>query len=64
MNQHQTNIDRLEVAMRLFLLPGERVCDWLDVRDADSRVLLRMFVNLTVYGKVALSLALVCSALT
>lgn len=34
------------------LLPGEYVCDWLGVKDPDSRMLLRMFVNLSIYGKI------------
>ena len=43
---------------RWFLAPGDIVCDWLKVRDADSRMLLRMFVNLTVYGKLAILIVL------
>ena len=56
--------DKIEAAMRLFIWPGDRFCDFLDIRDPDSRLLLRMFVNLTVYGKVALSIVFVGSALT
>lgn len=41
---------------KLFLLPGDLVCDWLGVGDRDSRFLLRMFVNLSVYGHVAVML--------
>lgn len=36
-----------------FLFPGEYVCDRLNIKDQDSRYLLRMFINLTVYGKIA-----------
>ncbi|MEL7028845.1 MAG: hypothetical protein AAGL49_06415 [Pseudomonadota bacterium] len=36
------------------LYPGEVVCRWLRVEDEESKALLRMFVNLTVYGKLAL----------
>lgn len=43
----------LHRSMRLFVLPGEVVCNWLKVHDHDSRMLLRMFVNLAVYGKIA-----------
>ncbi len=38
---------------RVLLLPGEFACDVLRVSDADSRVLVRMFLNLTVYGAFA-----------
>ena len=64
MIQYQTMLDRLEFAMRVFLWPGEHFCNWLDVRDPDSRLLLRMFVNLSIYGKIALSLVFFNSALT
>lgn len=37
-----------------FLWPGEFVSRALHVDDADSRMLLRMFVNLTVYSKIAI----------
>ncbi len=39
------------------LLPGEYVCNWLGVEDPDSRMLLRMFVNLSIYGKIGGSVA-------
>ena len=64
MLRQETKPDRLETALRCFLWPGDRFCDWLDVREPDSRMLLRMFINLTVYGKVALSIVFLCSALT
>jgi hypothetical protein len=35
------------------LKPGEYVCDWLQVHDPDSRLLLRLFVNLSIYAKLA-----------
>ncbi|NJM35951.1 MAG: hypothetical protein HC850_16095 [Rhodomicrobium sp.] len=41
-----------------FLLPGDLVCDWLGIKDGESRFLLRMFVNLSVYGKIAILLLL------
>ncbi|MEM1198495.1 MAG: hypothetical protein AAGI06_04225 [Pseudomonadota bacterium] len=41
----------------LVLLPGEYVCNWLGVEDPDSRMLLRMFVNLSIYGKIGGSIA-------
>ena len=64
MMHYQTKLERLEFAMRLFLWPGEHFCNWLNIRDPDSRLLLRMFVNLTIYGKVALSLVFFNSALS
>lgn len=39
------------------LKPGEMVCDWFGVEDPDSRFLLRLFVNLTLYSKIGGSLA-------
>lgn len=42
----------------VFLLPGELVCNWLNVQDKESRMLLRMFVNLSVYGKIGVVLLL------
>ncbi|MGI9409023.1 MAG: hypothetical protein ACR2OV_03040 [Hyphomicrobiaceae bacterium] len=36
------------------LMPGEIVCAALGVKEPDSRFLLRMFVNLTVYAKLSL----------
>ena len=49
---------RITGPARLFLLPGELVCDWLSIEDPDSRLLLRLFVNLSVYGKVAVLVTL------
>lgn len=40
----------------VMLWPGNWVCDRLGVEEGESRFLLRMFVNLTVYGKVAVIL--------
>ncbi|MEM7303143.1 MAG: hypothetical protein AAF468_18840 [Pseudomonadota bacterium] len=42
----------------LFFWPGNAVCDLFEVKDPDSRMLLRMFVNLTVYGKITVLIAL------
>ena len=42
-----------------FLLPGEFVCRWLGVTDKESKMLLRLFVNLTVYGKIAVLILMV-----
>ena len=36
------------------LMPGEIICTALGVKEPDSRMLLRMFVNLTVYAKLGL----------
>lgn len=38
---------------RLFLWPGEAAGQFLGINDPDSRMLFRMFVNLSVYGKIA-----------
>jgi hypothetical protein len=43
----------------LFLLPGELVARKLNVTDPESKMLLRLFVNLTVYGKVAVILLMI-----
>ena len=59
----ETKSASVATAMRLFLWPGDRFCNWLNVRDQDSRMLLRMFVNLTVDSKVALSIVFICTAL-
>lgn len=42
--------------LNAFLAPGNLFCDLVGVQDQDSRFLLRMFVNLTVYGKAAVIL--------
>ena len=42
----------------LFLWPGDAVCNLFGVEDEDSRMLLRMFVNLSVYGKISVLIAL------
>ena len=39
------------------LKPGEVVCDWFGVSDPDSRMLLRLFINLTIYSKIGASIA-------
>jgi len=39
--------------IRLFLLPGDLVSNALDVRDADSRTMLRTMVNMLVWNLVA-----------
>lgn len=40
------------------LLPGQLFCDWLDIQDRESVILLRMFINLSIYGKLAILLML------
>ena len=42
----------------LFLWPGEAVCNLLEVNDQDSRMLLRLFVNTSVYGKIGVVIVL------
>lgn len=39
-------------ALRLILFPGEWICDRFDVESTDSRMLLRMYLNLAIYAKV------------
>ena len=39
--------------MDWMLWPGDAACDYLNIEDPDSRMLLRMFINLTVYAKIA-----------
>jgi hypothetical protein len=37
--------------LRLFLLPGDLVCDWAGLpKDSDHRQILRMFLNTIVWG--------------
>lgn len=48
--QSSTFLDRIVWA---FLWPGEAACNALSIEDADSRLVFRMFINLTVYAKVA-----------
>ena len=43
------------------LKPGDLVCDWLRVAEADSRGLLRLFVNLTLYAKLGALIAFFAS---
>ncbi len=43
----------------ILLLPGELACRWLKVKDEESKMLLRLFVNLTVYGKVSVAILLI-----
>ena len=40
------------------LLPGQLFCDWFDIQDRESVILLRMFINLSIYGKLAILLML------
>ena len=43
------------------LKPGDLICDWLKVEDAESRGLLRLFANLTLYAKIAVAFAFLVS---
>lgn len=36
------------------LYPGNAVCDALEIHDPDSRMLLRMFVNVGLYAKLTM----------
>ena len=45
--------------MRIFLLPGDLICDWVGLaKDSDHRLILRMFLNTIVWGAVGVVLAL------
>lgn len=46
--------DRILCAL---LYPGTLACDLFGVRDPDGRMILRMFVNLSVYSKLAVLIA-------
>ncbi|MDD9908161.1 MAG: hypothetical protein OXR62_00560 [Ahrensia sp.] len=54
----QTRTSIPQKLAELFLWPGDAVCNLFNVEDPDSRMLLRMFVNLSVYGKVSVLIAL------
>ncbi len=41
----------------LILKPGDIVCDWLSIHEEDSRMLFRLFINLTIYAKIFAGLA-------
>ena len=41
--------------------PGDLICDWLKVEDADSRGLVRLFANLTLYTKISVAIAFLLS---
>ncbi len=53
---HQTPI--IKRMAECFLWLGEAVCNLFKIEDSDSRMLLRMFVNLTIYGKLSVLIAL------
>ena len=55
---NQAHIPVSQKIAELFLWPGDAVCNLFKIDDPDSRMLLRMFVNLTVYGKVGVLIAL------
>ena len=40
------------------LWPGEKVCDLLNIEGTESRMLFRMFINLSIYAKVVVIIAL------
>ena len=40
------------------LWPGEKVCDLIRIEEPESRLLLRIFINLTIYAKAAVIIAL------
>ena len=45
----------------IILWPGNRICDLLGVEGDDHRLILRLFMNLLIYG--ALSLAVMLSVI-
>lgn len=50
--------DTLGTAMKLLLWPGNALGKRLGIADPESRMLFRMFINLTVYGKVSVLIVL------
>ena len=40
------------------LWPGEKVCDLLNIEGPESRMLFRMFINLSIYAKIVVIIAL------
>ncbi|MCG8361019.1 MAG: hypothetical protein MI920_36135 [Kiloniellales bacterium] len=40
------------------LKPGDVVCDWLGIMDPDSRMLFRLFINLSIYAKISVLAAI------
>lgn len=45
-------------AVKLFLWPGDAACNLLGINDSEGRMLFRMFVNVSVYAKIAVLLGL------
>lgn len=49
----------IELIVNGLLWPGEAVRNLMNIQDPDSRVLFRMFINLSVYGKTSVLLTLI-----
>lgn len=49
---------RIERVAAFILTPGDKVCDMLKFEGDDSRLILRMFVNLTIFSKLGVLIAL------
>lgn len=43
----------------VLLFPGNKICDLLGVEGEDHRLILRLFMNLLIYGAVSLSVMLI-----
>ena len=41
------------VAVKLFMWPGDAASNMLGINDSEGRMLFRMFVNVSVYAKIA-----------
>lgn len=50
--------NRTDKIASFILLPGQLFCDWFNIQDEESVILLRIFINLSIYGKVAILMML------
>lgn len=51
-----TTTDRIAA---IILWPGNRICDLLGVEGDDHRLILRLFMNLLIYGALSLTIMLI-----
>ena len=65
MYQDQTNdkqkdgtlVGYAKKAGEILILPGNLVCDWFNIEQGEGRMLLRLFINLVIYCKIAVAFA-------
>lgn len=48
----QTRTPLSQRLAELVLWPGDAACNLLQINDPDSRMLFRMFINTSIYGKI------------